>query len=770
MDTFFCFLFVLLLTPSLSSPSSVEFVWEDIQSGTQESSSDFGEFRRSQARAQSDPLYADSWHLHSTPDSRLGHINVEQVWQAFHLNGSGIRIGHSFQAPFNTHKDLVGRQNPEVNAASPEATATAILATAVGNGFNDVCTRGVAYGASFSTIQPGSQAAIDLKFLLNDNDAPDIFLLTFTAAEGGKIHRFCKKCWENVESAVSRGIPVVSYAGNGRDGDNCNYDMYSNHPFSICVGFHTSEGIPSEYSEPCANVIVSAPGGDTSKGIPVSFSDGIECSERVGGQYAASMTAGVVALMKQANPTLTPRDISHILVLTSSFPIGVEYKINGAGLKYNEKIGFGNLNAYKAVQMAAGKINRPYLINPEQSPRSSIFREKLIPEKGKLTVLYEISAEDTILVDYVTVFADIQHPQPAHLSITLISPSGTKSELAKSRELPESVDLTFENWGFSTTKHWLERAAGTWSLVIADDFETASGLLRSPTLTLHTFSMSSSQILLPTPTPTPTPTPFSENSALNQCCYYTAELGESKKDICFPINEGCHDLLGYRLLFPSLFITDEECYDLCNHNEPSPTPTPSPVPTPLFPSPLQLKFVGLKNDETLSRITWSYNITSGSFSNPQSTEERFYVDLAFCNHLAIQEYKISISNNGFLEQYSSSQETFYAIRWEGIIDSVVSVSITGPDVNQMKRARTWYSSTVGPFQGIDPDLVYGPGCTTPSPTPTPNPDRCCWYIREDETLAKKCLTLTIECPLLSGFTLFTEFIPQQENDCSSFCD
>ena len=56
--------------------------------------------------------------------------------------------------------------------------------------------------------------------------------------------------------------------------------------------------------------------------------------------------------------------------------------------------------------------------------------------------------------------------------------------------------------------------------------------------------------------------------------------------------------------------------------------------------------------------------------------------------------------------------TFYTIRWEGIFDAFVSVTIAGSDIvdQTFSEALSWYFSVVGTEEGIDPKPVKGPGC------------------------------------------------------------
>ena len=109
--------------------------------------------------------------------------------------------------------------------------------------------------------------------------------------------------------------------------------------------------------------------------MPTASSTDSSCGHVSGGQYAAAHTglsfffdqsfflhlififsfiiAGVVALMLEAtNHRLSPFDIAHILVESATFPPQVRGERNGAGLSYNDQIGFGMIDAGKAVKNA----------------------------------------------------------------------------------------------------------------------------------------------------------------------------------------------------------------------------------------------------------------------------------------------------------------------------------------------------------------------------------------------------------------------------------
>ena len=66
------------------------------------------------------------------------------------------------------------------------------------------------------------------------------------------------------------------------------------------------------------------------------------------------MAAGVVALMLQANPELTWRDVQHIIVRTSKSD-GLQandWLVNGAGYNVSHLFGFGLLDAAGVTHVA----------------------------------------------------------------------------------------------------------------------------------------------------------------------------------------------------------------------------------------------------------------------------------------------------------------------------------------------------------------------------------------------------------------------------------
>ena len=157
-----------------------------------------------------------------------------------------------------------------------------------------------------------------------------------------------------------KGSIFVWASGNGRmNGDESNYDELANSLYTICVGASDWNGTVAAYSEAGTNVMVNAPSGNffflnggkwlsmstitTTDRLGFTGYSTTDCQTQFSGTSASCpLAAGVVALILQANPNLTWRDVQHILIATAEktdlkHP---EWRANGAGLLYNRFYGY----------------------------------------------------------------------------------------------------------------------------------------------------------------------------------------------------------------------------------------------------------------------------------------------------------------------------------------------------------------------------------------------------------------------------------------------
>ncbi len=78
-----------------------------------------------------------------------------------------------------------------------------------------------------------------------------------------------------------------------------------------------------------------------------------QCEQSFGGTSAATpMTAGVVALMLDANPALTPAEVAEILHQTAEPHQEMEISAANMSAQWDHRFGYGMIDAYKAVTMA----------------------------------------------------------------------------------------------------------------------------------------------------------------------------------------------------------------------------------------------------------------------------------------------------------------------------------------------------------------------------------------------------------------------------------
>ena len=135
-------------------------------------------------------------------------------------------------------------------------------------------------------------------------------------------------------------------------GDDVNYEGYLNSRFTISVGGARPRPQALFLLFSGAPVFISAPGGDTDEygmiaALPLALSAvDNRGNVGVGTSYAAPLVSGVVALVLEANPSLTWRDVQGVLAATAQTDFNDEddetgqWTTNQAGVKHSYKHGF----------------------------------------------------------------------------------------------------------------------------------------------------------------------------------------------------------------------------------------------------------------------------------------------------------------------------------------------------------------------------------------------------------------------------------------------
>lgn len=176
-----------------------------------------------------------------------------------------------------------------------------------------------------------------------------------------------------VEEAIAAGIVVVAAAGNADQG-------ISGAPFPasfegvISVGMVGRTDAPNPMSYPWQGISVGAPGADLMALLPsvprenAPYSNQAYESGIVGTSFAAPVVSGVVALLLEQYPDLTPAQVKQRLEVTADPP---------PNTIPDSQIGFGIVNPMRALTGVA----RPQQPNPEADATSNT--QVVLPDPPK---------------------------------------------------------------------------------------------------------------------------------------------------------------------------------------------------------------------------------------------------------------------------------------------------------------------------------------------------------------------------------------------------
>ena len=460
-----------------------------------------------------DPLFDEQWHLNDTGFD----INVTDVWDYYTGSNYPNRYGRDVHVMIYdsgidyNHSDLAGNYvsnlaydecdddgDPSNETANEShGTAVAGLISAVGD--NGLGVAGVAYGSVFSNwrihllgmnCSGSSSSTANSRF--EEYDVIDIFSNSWGYASPTTIYEnviYRLRFGEIVtHGREGRGAIIVFAAGNDRSsGDRTDYEIMTNSRYTIAVGALTRGGVVTSYSNPGASLLISAPGSYLTT-TDVSGSGGYNNSSDYthsfsGTSAAAPVVSGAVALMLDANPELTWRDVQHILVrsavtVDSSNP---SWFTNGAGHSVSHDYGHGALDVGAAVALAGTWVNvpeertytwldsTPSISQPIADATFDALTGVTTPGAWSNSTIY---AGGGINLESVELDITFDHQRWCDLRIELISPAGTTSVLSEPRDCGGGFSGT---WTTSSVMHWDELSEGYWELRMRDEVHNYTG-------------------------------------------------------------------------------------------------------------------------------------------------------------------------------------------------------------------------------------------------------------------------------------------------------
>lgn len=478
----------------------------------------------------SDPLYSRQWHLKNTGQESAVpgiDINVEPVWQAGNEGAGvtvavvddGLEIGHedlaanvvAGQSLNMVSNGLAGNDPSPTNSYDDHGTAVGGLIAAARN---TVGGRGVAPQARLlgaNVLVAPSSDSNDATALLHGKAIVAVSNNSWgnpdrdnELGSAGPLFRAALAQGATTERG-GKGIVYLFAAGNGYQlsqpdgsllttGQRSSYDAYNNSPYALNIAAVRADGVPSEYSEPGANVLVAAPSDTYDINLPWLYTTAITGSyagtsymgqpwlfpnykNDFGGTSGATpIAAGVVALMLSANPALSWRDVRWILASTARSVSGsTETGTSALGHgTYSHRTGFGLINANAAVAMARTHTPLPAM----QTCTITLAASAVSPSGGSINLSQAASGCSISKLESADLSLQLSSDtDAAPLDMTLTSPLGRVSTLATPhscymrssmdrRYYPTACSNRYDDWTFHTVRHMGENPSGNWQLRI----------------------------------------------------------------------------------------------------------------------------------------------------------------------------------------------------------------------------------------------------------------------------------------------------------------
>ncbi|MBW4493475.1 MAG: S8 family serine peptidase [Oscillatoria princeps RMCB-10] len=418
------------------------------------------------------------------PEGHLADFNdqwVGGVWK--------LRINDTLKGKQKGKPSSLDNWGLELETYNPHGTSVAGVAAASGN--NGIGGSGVAPEASLAGLRLVADEVTDTQIagaLFYRNSDIDIYNNSWKLEEPLVSLPLSLRAMGAGSTKGRNNLGNIYVFGAGNDGwigGNVNYNGFANSRYAIAVGAIDGTGKQSWYSEPGASLLVSAYASSGGVGITttdIAGSRGYDQGDntsRFGGTSAASaMVSGVIALMLEANPNLTWRDVQHILVGTAkqndapTLTHDKGWTTNGAGYHINYKYGFGAVDGEAAVKAARNwtPVGKELKVS---SNLESVTEN--IPDGDETGVSSTVSINDNITVEKVEVVFDAKHKDWGDLKVVLKSPDGTESVLAQpiydESSLSNSKKQAPEGsyWTFTSVRHWGESSKGDWTLEVLDE-------------------------------------------------------------------------------------------------------------------------------------------------------------------------------------------------------------------------------------------------------------------------------------------------------------
>jgi len=458
-------------------------------------------------------------------------MNVQEAWQSG-ITGKGIVITILDDGVERANPDLIdnydpkasfdvndndGDPNPRYDLVDSNRHGTRCAGEVSASANNSVCGVGIAYNSKIGGVRmlDGDVTdAVEARSISLNNQHIDIYSASWGPDDDGRTvdgpGNLAKRAFINgiQNGRGGKGSIFVWASGNGgREHDNCNCDGYTNSIWTLSVSSATENGLIPWYSEACSSTMATtySSGSSGERKIVTTDLHNLCTSGHTGTSASAPMAAGVIALVLEAKPDLTWRDVQHITVRNCHVANlrATDWNTNAMGRNFSHSFGYGIMDASGMVRTARSWKNVP---EQKSSAVNADIGVVVIPASSSRSAKMEVTdSGDVNFLEHVQAHITLTAARRGDVQLFLTSPGGTKSQLL-ARRPHDSSRAGFQDWPFLTVFSWGENPVGSWQLEIQNDGHYQVEL-HAWSLTFHGTSTDPNPVTSAPPTQPPTPSP-----------------------------------------------------------------------------------------------------------------------------------------------------------------------------------------------------------------------------------------------------------------------
>ncbi|KAK3588783.1 hypothetical protein CHS0354_011991 [Potamilus streckersoni] len=439
-----------------------------------------------------DDLWSEMWYFHGGGYNNTD-MNVIPAWNKG-FSGKNIVVTILDDGIERVHDDLLDNYDPyasyDVNDHDPDPMprynptnenrhGTRCAGEVAAKANNSKCIVGIAFNSKIGGVRmlDGDVFdAVEATSLSFNRSHVDIYSASWGPDDDGRVvdgpGPLALKAFVDgiTQGRGGKGSIFVWASGNGGNAkDSCNCDGYTNSIYTLSISSISEEGKKPWYLEECSSTLATtySSGAYKEKQI-ISVDLHNLCTEtHTGTSASAPLAAGIVALVLEAKPDLTWRDIQYITLMTARPMPDGDWVTNGVGRKVSLRYGYGIMDASAMVDLAL-----KWTIVPEQHicEIPSQIQNSEIQDSGYVetmdTSACDGSQNSIKFLEHVQARIKMKTKRRGDIVLHLTSPMGTKSTILPQRPNDSDRAKGFDKWAFLSVHFWGENPVGRWKLEV----------------------------------------------------------------------------------------------------------------------------------------------------------------------------------------------------------------------------------------------------------------------------------------------------------------